>query len=142
MNYRENGIKALSLVLNSEKNCKTFEDLIFQKTENDIDIYNWCLYQVIGMLLKDKNEMKEIAKNIKKGKIGWDNIIYNDIKLKIEEYDDYLLKPFDVVEGVVQCGKCHSKKTWSVQKQTRGGDEPMTTFSKCVECSYQWSYSG
>ena len=56
--------------------------------------------------------------------------------------DDYLTKPFEVVDGVVTCPKCQGMKTWSVQKQTRSSDEPMTTFSRCALCNHQWSYSG
>ena len=92
--------------------------------------------------MQNSSEMKSIASAVKSGKIGWKSPTYDSVSTKIEEFDEYLAKPFEVVEGVVECGKCHSKKTWSVQKQTRGSDEPMTTFSRCVECGNQWTYSG
>jgi DNA-directed RNA polymerase subunit M/transcription elongation factor TFIIS len=142
MSFREIGIKALSSVLNNKKNCETFEKLIYDKVSNNKEFYIWSVYQVCGFLLKDKGEMKIVAKNIKKGKIGWNAVCYDETRQKIEEFDEYLIKPFEVVEGVVQCLKCQSKKTWSVQKQTRSSDEPMTTFSKCVDCGHQWSYAG
>jgi len=139
---RELSLKALSTVLKSEKNCTIFEKYIYEKCSDDEEMYTWCVYQVVGLLLQNLGKMKEIAKNVKEGKIGWESETYDSISSKISEFDEYLVKPFEVVEGISECGKCHSKKTWSVQKQVRSSDEPMTTFSRCVECGNQWSYSG
>jgi DNA-directed RNA polymerase subunit M/transcription elongation factor TFIIS len=142
---RQVGVKALSKVLKQQKNCQTFEKYIFEqveKAENATELYLWCIYQVVGLLIQDASEMKSIAGAVKAGRIGWKSPTYDTVSAKIEEFDEYLAKPFEVVEGVVECGKCHSKKTWSVQRQTRSQDEPMTTFSRCVECGHQWSYSG
>jgi DNA-directed RNA polymerase subunit M/transcription elongation factor TFIIS len=139
---RNSSKEALSTVLNSEKNCSFFEKYIFTQTRDNPEIYTWCVYQIVGLLLQDISAMKKLANDVKTGKIGWKSCSYDIISSKIEEYDDYLVKPFEVVEGVVECGKCQSKKTWSVQKQTRSADEPSTTFSRCVECGHQWSYSG
>lgn len=142
---RHSGIQALSMVLKQPKNCQTFEKYIFEQveeSENAAELYNWCIYQVIGLLLRDVINMKETANAVKNGRIGWKSPTYDSVSARIEEFDEYLAKPFEVVEGVVECGKCHSKKTWSVQRQVRSSDEPMTTFSRCVECGHQWSYSG
>jgi len=139
---RNKGVKCFSFVLKHEKNCILLEKYIFEKCKNNIDKYNWFIYQTIGMLLKDKQNMRNICNNVKEGNIGWKSPVYNDIAFKIEEHDDYLLKPVEVVEGVSTCPKCKNNKTWSIQKQVRGSDEPMTTFSRCVTCDYQWSYSG
>jgi DNA-directed RNA polymerase subunit M/transcription elongation factor TFIIS len=115
-----------------------FEEAVYNKIQ-DPDTYTWCIYQIIG-LLSVGGEKKQVLKEIKKGKVGWKSPSYDAIASKIEEYDEYLVKPFEVVEGVVECGKCHSKKTWSVQKQVKSGDENMTTFSRCVMCGNQWSF--
>lgn len=142
---RQIGINALSNVLRQPKNCQLFEKYIFEQVEeaeNVWELYLWCIYQVVGLIMQENADIKQIAKSVKKGQIGWKSPTYALIEEKMTEFDEYLAKPFEVVEGVVECGKCHSKKTWSVQKQTRGSDEPMTTFSKCVECGYQWAYSG
>jgi len=95
------------------------------------------LYQIIGEIMKTSE--KEVLKNIKKGKTGWNSVIYDEIRDEIKEHDDYIVKPFDVVDGVTKCGKCGSHKTWSFQKQIRSSDEPMTTFSRCVDCGNTWS---
>jgi DNA-directed RNA polymerase subunit M/transcription elongation factor TFIIS len=137
---RDLGLQLLSKVVKNSENCKLLEKNIFERTVEDT--YLWCVYQISGMILQNHKKLKEISEQIKRGEIGWDSPIYHDIKKRIEEHDDYLVNPFEVVDGVTECPKCKSRKTWSVQKQTRSSDEPMTTFSKCVQCDYQWAYAG
>jgi DNA-directed RNA polymerase subunit M/transcription elongation factor TFIIS len=143
---RQKGITALSYALKQLKNCETFEKYIYNHVESSNSIcsekYNWYIYQTVGLLLKDSSTFKNTFKNVKDGKIGWDSTIYESISSKIKEHDEYLVKPFEVVEGVAQCGKCGSKKTWSIAKQMRSGDEGTSTISRCVECGHHWVYSG
>lgn len=42
------------------------------------------------------------------------------------------------IEGIAVCQKCGSKKVAVALRQTRSGDEPMTTFYKCVQCGAEW----
>ena len=44
----------------------------------------------------------------------------------------------DTVEGLLQCGKCKSKKTTYSSMQTRSADEPMTVFALCLACGNRW----
>jgi DNA-directed RNA polymerase subunit M/transcription elongation factor TFIIS len=79
---------------------------------------------------------------IKAGKIGWLHpILENDI-MDVDEMRDYMQSPLEVEEGVIECGKCKSKRVFSYQKQTRGCDESSTTFAQCAKCGKQWTYSG
>lgn len=112
------------------------------KTQKNIDMVKgqptWHVYQMAGHILsgvavKDAIETKEL---------GWWDPTYTEVAEKIAEFDSYLRKPFDIVAGVVKCPKCKSDKTFNVQRQTRGSDEPMTTFSTCSECLHKWTYSG
>jgi len=41
---------------------------------------------------------------------------------------DFMLANMTLKEGMYQCSKCKSKKTTFYEQQTRGADEPMTTF--------------
>ena len=41
-------------------------------------------------------------------------------------------------QGMLKCGKCHSKNTTYRQAQTRSADEPMTTFATCLDCGNKW----
>jgi DNA-directed RNA polymerase subunit M/transcription elongation factor TFIIS len=156
--YRETGMKMISEVFKNEKNRKVFEKNIWEHTEvpNQSEIehgeeYLFIMYQICGdMIIDNLSKSEEVPKkgtterlvDIKQKKFGWNSTVFENISKYIEEYDEYLVNPFEVVEGVSECHKCHSKRTWSVQKQTRGGDEPMTTFSKCVDCGNRWVYSG
>jgi transcription elongation factor S-II len=42
------------------------------------------------------------------------------------------------VSSDYECPKCESKKCTFYQMQTRGADEPMTTFVNCLACGYQY----
>ena len=140
---RQKGIQALASALKSEKNCQMFEKIIYNLcSKEDTVEYNWYIYQVVGFLLQDVGAMKMYFGDVKAKKIGWNSTTFDSVRSKIVEHDEYLVKPFDVVEGVAQCGKCGSKKTWSIAKQMRSGDEGTSTISRCVECGNHWVYSG
>jgi DNA-directed RNA polymerase subunit M/transcription elongation factor TFIIS len=38
----------------------------------------------------------------------------------------------------IECRKCHKKKVFEYSKQTKSGDEGMTTFYKCMMCKAAW----
>lgn len=42
------------------------------------------------------------------------------------------------MSDLFKCGKCKQSKTTFYQLQTRGSDEPLTTFVFCVICSNRW----
>lgn len=70
------------------------------------------------------------------GRVMWDHpvitkIVSNDM---FQELDDFICKPPDVDEGVIECRKCKGRKTLSYSKQTRRADESATVFVKCVQC--------
>jgi len=71
----------------------------------------------------------------------WQNNYFNDLIDKEIEQDNFLIKPIEIEEGVLEC-KCGSKRVFSYQKQCRGGDESSTTFAECVACKSKWIYSG
>ena len=140
---RKAGNKALQSVNKiTTKACIKFENKI-KDSSTEAEEYFWKIYQVTGMLLWSNNP-QEIYENIKQGFVGWKNPLYNDIALKIDEFNQYLIKPFEIKEGVLTCPRpgCGSSKAWTVQRQTRSSDEPMTTFAMCVVCGKSWVYSG
>lgn len=138
---RDTGKKILGKVLKQGKNCETIEKYVHDASETP-EQYKWYVYQTVGFLLQDIKSLKKVGKDIKEKRIGWQSPMYDQISSKIKEHDDYIVKPFDVVDGVVTCPKCGGSKTWSIQKQLRSGDEGMTTLSRCVTCGNHWSYSG
>lgn len=142
MDFREVGTNALKKVLKVDSNVKIIEELIYKAYKSKYDSeskYNEILYQVIGDIISNKN-LKTIAQNIKKGNIGFDHESYDDIRLIIKEQDDYLICPFEVEEGVMECNKCGSNRVITFSKQTRGGDEGTTVFCTCSnpKCGNRW----
>lgn len=136
---RSVGEKALETVLNKKVNIKTIEKYIY-KTAKNTQEYKKILYQTIGDILGGK-ELKILISEIKKEMILWEHPVFITIKNRIDEHDEFIVNPFEVEEGVTTC-HCGSERVFTYQKQTRGCDEPMTTFAKCVKCKANWSYSG
>jgi DNA-directed RNA polymerase subunit M/transcription elongation factor TFIIS len=68
----------------------------------------------------------------------WDLETFNIYKQKEQEFEKYTLSPHDVVEGVLVCHKCKSKKICAFSRQIRSGDEPMSVFAKCTMCQHCW----
>jgi hypothetical protein len=66
---------------------------------------------------------------------------YQPLKEQQEEEDTFQTTPFEVEEGVLECFKCHSKRTLSYQRQTRNADEGSTTFAQCAECGHRWRHN-
>ena len=54
------------------------------------------------------------------------------------EAKDLLRSGNTVPEGILQCGRCKSKRVVWYQMQTRSADEPMTVFANCSECGKRW----
>lgn len=125
------------------KNVEEYEEIIFEfakKKHSDFcseleSCYKDCIYELICSDCKDYED-------IVKGKFLFNSKSFDDIRDKLEEQDKFTVCPFQVEEGIDECKKCGSKRTYSYQKQTRSADEPMTTFSQCTNCGKRWRYSG
>lgn len=137
---REYGKKALSTVLKIEKNVEVLERNTFEKYGPTKDDYSRAIMQIIGDVLKGE-KLGDILKGIKSVSYGWDHVQYQEALSRLEEQDDFIVNPFQVEEGVLQCN-CGSRKVFSFSKQTRSADEPMTTYAECVACNSKWTYSG
>ena len=131
---------ALKTVLTIPKNVKVFSKSIKKVSKNEDERIH-LTYQAIGDIIQEKS-LSDVLLNIKEKRIGWDNSFYDGFKKTLEEHDDFVTNPFEVAEGVSECRKCGSKKTYSCQRQVRRADELMTTFSTCVNCGSSWTYSG
>ena len=82
--------------------------------------------------------LKDVLQTIKTGKVSWDCDEMEEYKHKLQEQDEFLEKPFEIEDGVIECNKCGSKRTYSYTKQTRSGDEATTVFSVCAKCGAKW----
>ena len=134
------GLLVLSKFIKNKSNIEIFEKNI-NKLSSTEEEYKRNLYQLIGDLMTNKKQisLQKKLKDIKEKNIGWNHPIYNDIKNKIKEQDEYIVNPFSVTEGVITCFKCKSKKTISYNKATRSSDEGITVHVTCSNCNNKWT---
>jgi DNA-directed RNA polymerase subunit M/transcription elongation factor TFIIS len=125
------------LYLKNANNIEAFDKLIYEISEDNEDKYNEILLEVISYIA-EKKSLKEIVEILQDEEIGYDSEHFDDIRFLQEEQDNFIIKPFEIEEGVLECGKCGSKKTFSYSKQTRGGDEGTTVFAECANCGNRW----
>jgi DNA-directed RNA polymerase subunit M/transcription elongation factor TFIIS len=138
--------KSLKTVITVDKNIDIIEKNIYKnvinsadKSDSDIEsIYKENIYQIIGDFVSKKN-IKDILQTIKDNKIGWEHGCFEKIKFRQNEQDEFVINPFEVEEGALECKKCGSKRTFSYSKQVRSCDEPMTTFAQCISCKAKWT---
>lgn len=141
---RDTSKNALKTVINIEKNVDIIEKNIYKiinslEDSSDKDsIYKDIIYQTIGDIVNKKN-IKDILQSIKDNKIGWNHSSFENIKFRQNEQDEFIVNPFEVEEGALECKKCGSKRTFSYSKQVRSCDEPMTTFAQCISCKAKWT---
>jgi DNA-directed RNA polymerase subunit M/transcription elongation factor TFIIS len=69
---------------------------------------------------------------------GWNHPNFARVKQLVEEEEKFVETPLEIEEGVVECEKCGSKKTFSYQRQTRSADEGFTLFVTCTVCKTSW----
>lgn len=136
-------------------NKKTCSKILKDKgveTSNIDSIWNLLLSyeniyrnKVIFSILNDLDNDVEVDSIIEKLRVKgyyWGNSIYKGIKDVIEEQDNFLINPFEVEEGVLECNKCGSKRVFSYSKQVRSSDEGTSVFATCVACKSSWVHSG
>ena len=138
---RNKAIAALYCELNKQRNVEILEKSLYKNTSNDSE-YVFALQQTISDIRQKKKTLSQILGSIKKKEIGWRHTSLKKIKQEVDEIFEYIENPFEVEEGIFQCSSCSSKRVLSYQKQTRGGDESATTFSRCANCGHSWVYSG
>ena len=134
--YRQLGVQVLSKYITSEKNVKLLEKNVNEVTNNQED-YKKLILELVNHK-RGGMSSKDILKLLKSKKVLEDGSVYEEYRLKLKEHDGFLIKPFEVDEGVLECGKCGSNKTISYTKQTRSGDESTSVFALCYNCNNKW----
>ena len=100
------------------------------------------IYQILCMINDPSNNDDVLHKAIlylKNDQLLWSHPTFDDEKIKIEEENEFMVCPYELSEGALECGQCGSKKIFSFTKQTRSMDEPTTVFALCSECGKKWS---
>ena len=139
------------------KIAEQIEQLIFEsvKTEFLCLIVNltfgefWInsFYNTYGLILKCisngkivKDKLKDVFEDLTKKRLNFNFSLFNNSKEKYLLNYKLNTSELEIEDGIDTCNKCGKSKTLRVQLQTRGGDEPMTNFIRCVNCGNRWRY--
>ena len=71
--------------------------------------------------------------------ILFENPLLESSKEKLAMDMEIFRNKVDVSVGAVDCKKCGSSETLSVEKQMRSSDEPMTIRVTCLQCKHKWT---
>ena len=134
---RDIGKTSLQCVLTQKQNIDIIEKNIFDVCDDDEDMYKKILYQVINDISTGKN-LQDILNDIKSHHFLWNHESLNEYIKEEEEQDDFIVNPFQIEEGIVEC-RCGSRRVYSFSKQCRSGDEGITSFHQCLKCKAKWS---
>ena len=134
--YRQLGKKVLKTVIQNENNVLKLENKI-EKLSSNQDEYKMIIQEVVNHRRNGLGS-KQIMSRLKNGVCLNNTEEYDEFRRKVKEHDEFLVKPVEVDEGVLECGKCGSKRTISYSKQTRSGDESTTVFALCYDCNNRW----
>ena len=81
---------------------------------------------------------ENIVESLRRKEFLFEHSKFEEIRRSIKEQEDFLTNPIQVEDGVIECKKCHSFKTFSYSKQTRASDEGTTVFVTCGMCRHQF----
>jgi len=138
------------MYIHNPTNCATLQSYIIRHSTKHRVPEEYVVYEVIGWILVDKADHQRITRQdlsryIERlhtnDSITWSAVLFDKFKRQREESDHFLLHPFNVDEGVLECFRCHSKRTISYQRQIRSADEGATTFAQCVGCGHRWRHN-
>jgi DNA-directed RNA polymerase subunit M/transcription elongation factor TFIIS len=130
---------ALALKLTRAENITVFEKYIYEHYGTNERDYINALYQLVHDIKPDN--LESVLKDLKDGKYGWNHNALEMFRNIECEQDAFIIQPFEIIEGIVEC-RCGSNRVYSFSKQTRSGDESITTFNECLICKKKWVYSG
>ena len=131
--FLENAEIVLSSFIKKPQNRLNIAKTLWKLSGEDIDDANYLLYDVFAEYLVSP-KLDDIFTSIRQNHIGWNHPVFQTFKEYQREYDDFLTKPPELEEGVIECSRCGSKKTFSFSKQTRRADESATVFVRCANC--------
>lgn len=124
----------LSLIINKEPNRQNVIRALWSYGNKDFYHAKYLLFEMFSEYLVNP-KINDLFTKLKNKNICWNHIEFQGVKNKFMEIDNFLLSPPEVEEGVLECKRCGSKKTFSFSKQTRRADESATVFVRCANCN-------
>lgn len=126
----------LCLMFRKQQNKDRLVKFLETRTNNQEEL-EYILYEIVVEYLYTDN-LHQVMEQVRKNELGWNHPNFNQIRQDFQEEDDFIQNPPTVEEGVMECSKCHSKRTFSYSKQTRRSDESATVFIRCSNCNYTY----
>ncbi len=96
------------------------------------------LYQLCGKLIQKEFAFSELYKEIENRVDEWQSKTFAKEQDREKQDIQVMTVKLAVTEGLYQCSRCKSQKTFSRQVQTRSADEGMTSIIQCSECNKVW----
>ena len=93
--------------------------------------------QVVGFLTEDWEEKFGSGPGLRR-KILFENSLLASAKDRLNMDMEIYKTKVEVSKGAVDCKKCGSDETLSVEHQRRSADEPTTIKVTCLQCGYKW----
>lgn len=115
-----------------------------QSISSEEEVQRFALFELMSHHAKDgvygdARRMKDEVRAVMNGRqILFEHDDFEHVRMCIHEQEDFLNRPIEVEDGVIQCRRCKSHKTFSYAKQTRASDEGTTVFVTCAECHHQF----
>jgi len=122
----------LSQLFKKPANREKITKALWKYASKEYDDAVYLLYETFAEYLVS-TKLEDVVESLKQQQLGWDQSTFQKYAVQQQEYDQFIVQPPELEEGVIQC-KCGSKKTFSFSKQTRRADESATVFVRCVEC--------
>jgi DNA-directed RNA polymerase subunit M/transcription elongation factor TFIIS len=126
----------LTPVLKSEKNARIFYANIKHQARLKNIPYPDLLYEISTRLAS--RPPAEVLALLRRGEVGLDAAEYTVYRRLEEEENAFITTPLEIEEGVLECGKCKSRRVFSYSYQGRSGDESMIVKATCANCGHKW----
>ncbi len=144
---RKECVALLVPFIKHDKNVLLVEKYLYIYSRTDEEYLN-LMYQCVGNILvglvekKPKKQLiEELLVFVHQMNLEWNHPVFQEYAKMEREEIDFQTNPFSVEDGVLQCYKCKSYRTFSFQRQTRSADEGATSFSTCANCGNKWRTS-
>lgn len=113
--------------------CSDIEAEIFKNHGHSQSEYDWMVFESLA-------SNGENGENVEYSSLGLGHNAYDEIRHDLEEQDDFITNPLEIQEGVLECPKCHGRRTISFVRQERSGDEALVVRAVCVKdgCGHAW----
>jgi DNA-directed RNA polymerase subunit M/transcription elongation factor TFIIS len=131
--------KLLTKYIKQERNRDNVKNYL-ERFSLDEETQKFILYETLSYVdSKDSIHNRiGIMDRLENRQFLFEHDAFKEIKALIKEQEDFLHNPIEVDDGVIECHKCHSHKTFSYTKQTRASDEGTTVFVTCANCRHQF----